>query len=120
MTAAELPGDVVDRLAVAIRAELGAPIRPEENFFEAGLTSHQLVGLHAEITRGMARPFSVTVLFARPNLTALRRHLENGGRMGPTGGRPAGGAAAEERRRTVVARRRLRADGLGAHGDGQP
>jgi hypothetical protein len=61
-----------------LRAMFGRPIRPDENFFDAGLTSDTLVRLHLESTRGWADPFPVTAMFAYPNLGALRRYVADG------------------------------------------
>jgi hypothetical protein len=61
-----------------LRAMFGRPIRPDENFFDAGLTSDTLVRLHLVSTCGWADPFPVTAMFAYPNLGALRRYVEGG------------------------------------------
>lgn len=61
-----------------IRAVLGRSIGPTENFFEAGLTSAVLVHLHEVARRELSTDLPVTVLFAHPNLRALRRYLTGG------------------------------------------
>lgn len=104
-TAEEHALQVMER---TVRAVLGRPIGPDENFFDAGLTSLTLVQLHQVSTRELPDPFPVTVMFACPNLRALRRHLTEeapapaapGGLLRPTD--------ATQLRRTAVARRELR------------
>jgi hypothetical protein len=62
----------------SIRDVIGRPIGPDENFFDAGLTSLALVQLHLVSTRELTDPFPVTAMFAYPNLRALRRYLVDG------------------------------------------
>ena len=89
-----------------VRDWLGRPLGLDENFFDAGLTSLNLVGLHELSSRELASPFPVTAMFAYPNLRALRRHLTQGDlATAPVAGlRPAGG----DQRRIGNARRELR------------
>lgn len=61
-----------------IRGVLGRSIGPDENFFDAGLTSLALVQLHEVSTRELPTALPVTALFAYPNLRALRRYLSGG------------------------------------------
>ncbi|GAA3438036.1 acyl carrier protein [Kutzneria kofuensis] len=109
---------VVDRLADAIHETVGRRIGAEENFFDAGLNSRTLVALHGRVTQGLPRPFPVTLLFARPNLLALRRHLDGAGLVGPAAQRPATTAGAQQRRDIAAARRRLRSSGFDGGADG--
>jgi yersiniabactin nonribosomal peptide synthetase len=90
----------------AIRGVIGRSIGKDENFFDAGLTSLALVQLHQVSTRELADPFPVTVMFAYPNLRALRRYLIEGESVAPTVVNPAvdGGRL----RRIGNARRELR------------
>lgn len=85
----------VAAIEAAIHAALGRALGADENFFDAGLTSRALVSAHAEGTRGLSAPPPVTVLFAHPNLRALRRYL-------------AGPAAAAPPERGSAGRRELR------------
>jgi hypothetical protein len=96
---------VAAAIEAAIRGALGRAIGPDENFFDAGLTSLALVRVHAEGTRALAAPPPVTALFAHPNLRALRRHLAGGASEHVSvPGRP----GARSVRRTAAARRELR------------
>jgi aryl carrier-like protein len=106
--------EVVARLAAAISDAIGRPIRDTENFFEAGLDSSRLVELHTQVTVGMVKPFPVTLLFARPNLAALGRHLAGVRTPVPRGRRDR--TAANDPRAMAAARRALRSRGL----DGRP
>ena len=88
-----------------IEQVLGRPIREEENFFDAGLTSLALVQLHEVSSRELADGLPVTAMFAHPNLGALRRHLaglDAGPTLAPRGQGPG------ELRRVAAARRELR------------
>jgi hypothetical protein len=92
-------------IEVTIEVILGRPVGPDENFFEAGLTSLDLVRLHEVGTRQLTTELPVTAMFAYPNLRALRRHLAGEGTAVDLGGRP---AAASHVRRIGSARRELR------------
>jgi hypothetical protein len=65
-----------------IREVLGRTIGPDENFFDAGLTSLSLVQLHEVSTRELSIALPVTAMFAHPNLRALRRFLSGSGGPG--------------------------------------
>jgi amino acid adenylation domain-containing protein len=66
----------VDRLDALIRHELGLPIEPEQNLFDAGLNSVTLVRLHARWREDIGHDVAITALFANPTLGALDRALE--------------------------------------------
>lgn len=91
-------------IEVTIAVILGRSIGPDENFFEAGLTSLDLVRLHEVGTRQLTTELPVTAMFAYPNLRALRRHLAGDGTVVDLGGR----AAASQTQRIGSARRELR------------
>ncbi|GIH19616.1 acyl carrier protein [Rugosimonospora africana] len=86
MTADVPPPRVLDRFADAVAEILGRPLRPDENFFEAGLDSLALVTVYQQVTGGLDDAFPVTELFAHPNLVALRQLLGDGGRPAWTSG----------------------------------
>jgi hypothetical protein len=90
-----------------VRHWLGRPLGLDENFFDAGLTSLNLVRLHELSSRELVGPFPVTAMFAYPNLRALHRHLTQGEPVGTQGavGHPVGG---DQPRRIGTARRELR------------
>lgn len=100
---AQLPAAAENVLA-AIRRDLsaavGRPLGEDENFFDAGLGSSDLVRMHAGSTAAMTEPFPVTAMFAYPNLRALRRHL--------AAGRTPDGAGTDRRRRSGETWRELR------------
>ncbi len=89
-----------------LRVMFGRPVRPDENFFDAGLTSDTLVQVHLMSTRGWADPFPVTAMFAYPNLGALRRYVEGG--QWAAAELPDHAAAAGRLRRIGAGRRQLR------------
>jgi aryl carrier-like protein len=80
VTADVPPPRVLDRFADAVAELLGRPLRPEENFFDAGLDSLALVTVYQQVTADLGDAFPVTELFAHPNLVALRQRLSDGGR----------------------------------------
>jgi hypothetical protein len=89
-----------------IRGVLGRSIGPDENFFDAGLTSLALVQLHEVSTRELSTALPVTAMFAHPNLRALRRYLSGGEVAAPAvANRP---TDAGQLRRIGSARRELR------------
>lgn len=96
---------VLQTVEFTIRAMLGRPIGPDENFFEAGLNSLALVRLHEVSTRELSIVVPVTVLFAHPNLRSLRRYLA--GENAPVTN-PARSTDASQVRRIGRARRELR------------
>lgn len=54
---------------------LGRPIGPDENFFEAGLDSAQLLRLQDSLTTRLGLTLPATALFAYPNVRALAAFL---------------------------------------------
>ncbi len=100
------PGqDVLGRFETVAREVLGRPLGADENFFDAGLNSIDLLYLHGTSTAGMAEPFPVTALFAYPNLRALDSHLRAGQGLSV---RATARATAADRRRAGLARQALR------------
>jgi non-ribosomal peptide synthetase component F len=65
-------------LLALLREVVGRDVGPDENFFDAGLTSMTLLRLHAKIIENIPDPLPPTTLFAYPSAGALARHL--GGR----------------------------------------
>jgi hypothetical protein len=74
----DLVARVLGHLEQALPSVLGRSISRDENFFEAGLTSADLVRLHAGIGADAVTDLPVTALFAYPNLRALGRYLSDG------------------------------------------
>ncbi|NUO56485.1 MAG: acyl carrier protein [Hamadaea sp.] len=102
----QTPADrALHAIETTIGVILGRSIGPDENFFEAGLSSLDLVRLHEVSARQLTVEPPVTVMFAYPNLRALRRHLAGEGTVADVGGRS---AAASQVRRVGTARRELR------------
>lgn len=92
-----------------IRDVLGRSIGPDENFFDAGLTSLALVQLHEVSTGELSTALPVTAMFAYPNLRALRRYLSGSGAPGTAEVAPPTLTADPSRvRRIGSARRELR------------
>jgi hypothetical protein len=102
-----MPDEMPALMAIerAICGALGRPIGPRENFFDAGLTSVVLVRLHQATTSELVDPFPVTVMFAYPNLRALRRYLVDGEGTPDGPGRSVAGGRV---RQIGAARRELR------------
>lgn len=112
-------GAALEVLRQAVERHAGRRVEPDENFFDAGLTSLAMLALHAELvgTHGLELP--VLALFQHPNLAALAGYLADPG--APGGGRdpgpeplrsgPAGNGHQPDRERQlrVAARERLRA-----------
>ena len=59
---------------------IGAPIRHDISFFDAGLTSASLVRIHQMVTERLGADVPVTAVFAHPTITALAGHLAHGTR----------------------------------------
>jgi amino acid adenylation domain-containing protein len=101
-----VPGqDVLAWIEASVRQVLGRPLGTDENFFDAGLNSMDLLHLHQSSTFGADQTFPVTVLFAHPNLRALGEYLRDGERV------PAQSAARPNfpgRRQAGLARQLLR------------
>jgi hypothetical protein len=113
-------GAALEVLQQAVERHAGHRVEPDENFFDAGLTSLAMLALHAELvgTHGLELP--LLALFQHPNLAALAGYL--GDRGAPGGGPrhpetepPAteragnGHRPVQERQLRVAARERLRA-----------
>lgn len=64
------------RLAALAREVLGRDLGPDENFFDAGLTSIGLVRLHGLLRERLGLDVPVTELFARPTLGRLAAVLD--------------------------------------------
>ncbi|MFH8350186.1 AMP-binding protein [Streptomyces sp. NPDC018045] len=63
-----------------IRQQTGLSLPPGRNFFDGGLTSLQLVRLHASLQTALRRRFPVIDLFAHPNTAELTKSLTSGHR----------------------------------------
>lgn len=50
-------------------------IKTDQNFFDLGGTSLQLIELHTEIQRRLGRSFPITDLFQKPTIDSLAKHL---------------------------------------------
>jgi amino acid adenylation domain-containing protein len=68
------------RVAEVVEAQLGGRrVGREDNFFDAGAHSLLLVRVAAELERRLGRKVAVVDLFRFPTVTALARHLGEGG-----------------------------------------
>ncbi|GIJ72700.1 hypothetical protein Voc01_076170 [Virgisporangium ochraceum] len=96
----------LEHLARLMREVLGTDIGPDDNFFEAGLTSIGLLNLHARLGESFRSGLPVTELFTHPNLRSLAGLLdarEEGAEPSPPGRRPSA-----PRSRTADERRQVR------------
>jgi aryl carrier-like protein len=97
------PGTPLGRLADLARQTIGRDLGPDENFFDAGLTSIGLLRLHGQLLAEFGDRVTVSTLFAHPNLRAIAGYLAPGTTEVRTrpgrAGRGRHGAAAEARRR---------------------
>jgi hypothetical protein len=94
---------VEGQIASAWQRVLGRFAGPDENFFDAGGTSLQLLEIHATLTRDLGRDVPIPMLFEHPTIRALARQL-----AGTVVADPALAAASERARlqRAALARRR--------------
>lgn len=103
----------------AILNELGAvldrAVRPEENFFEAGLNSISLLRLQERLQRVLGRRFQAAALFAHPNARLLAAFLlaNAGSTAERRGARPSRVAVRDMRQVRRDIRARMRAGGAG-------
>ena len=74
--AADLTG-LRGRLRDLITNTVGVTVGPTENFFDAGLSSLQLLRLHAALESELGLSLPPVALFEHPNLTALARAVED-------------------------------------------
>jgi aspartate racemase len=85
---------------------LGRAVGPEDNFFDLGGTSLQLLQVHAELSRTYSRDIPLMMLFEHPTVGSLSRHLAGAGGLDPALASAAERArlqrAALSRRRTVT------------------
>lgn len=87
----------------------GLRLPPDANFFEAGLTSENLVRLHAALEERLGRDVPLTDLFKYPNRRTLARHLVHPVVPAvPTGPALTGGAPRAHDRRILRSRIRER------------
>ncbi|MEU1516190.1 AMP-binding protein [Streptomyces sp. NPDC005811] len=107
------------RLAALAREVLGQDLGPDENFFDAGLTSIGLVRLHGLLRERLGLDVPVTELFARPTLGRLAAvldapaHSRSGGAArapGPARSATAPPGAGSAARRRLDIRRHLYQD----------
>ena len=90
-TAPEPAAPVVARPASGQEAELaaiwaqvlGRPVGSDDNFFDLGGTSLQLLEIHAILTRTLGRSVPTTMLFEHPTIRSLARRLNENGEPGP-------------------------------------
>lgn len=74
-TAGDPRGELLPWLAGLFQDVAGTGIAPDQNFFEAGLTSMTLLRVHARIAAALPDAPPATTLFAYPTLEALARFL---------------------------------------------
>ncbi|WEX10488.1 non-ribosomal peptide synthetase [Chelativorans sp. AA-79] len=78
----------------------------DQNFFDLGGTSLQLMRVHATIAEAIGREVDVVSVFQHPTIRALAAHLDSG-RSGPESGPTARSRADLQRRSLTHFRRRL-------------
>jgi hypothetical protein len=66
-------------LTDAVRRVTGLEIGPDAGFFEAGLTSALLIGVHTELLARIGRPTQVATMFKYATVRTLAAHLTRGG-----------------------------------------
>ena len=90
----------------------GLRLPPDANFFEAGLTSAELVRLHAALEGRLGRDVPLTDLFKYPNRRTLARNLVHpaapDAAARPADPAPTGGAPRPHDRRTLRTQIRAR------------
>ncbi len=99
------PGTGLEREVAAIWGRvLGRNVGPNDNFFEMGGSSLQLLEVHAALTRTLGREVPLMLLFEHPTVRSLARRLSEA-----SAADPALAAVAERARlqRAALARRRI-------------
>jgi hypothetical protein len=74
----------------------------DENFFDVGGNSINLVEIHAGLQRLVGRPFSIVELFSHSTVRSLADHFS----QLPAGDRPPSSALRAERQRAALSARR--------------
>lgn len=95
-------------LAGVLREVTGRDIAPDENFFDAGLTSMSLLRLHAHVAGAIRDAPPATALFAYPTVRAFAMLLAGSADPEPAARRRPGGADLEDLGREAQRRRDLR------------
>jgi amino acid adenylation domain-containing protein len=72
------------RLAEAFETVIGAPIGPDQTFFEAGASSLGLMRFHLRCTTDLGLSFTVADLFEHVTVRSLARHLAAGPTAAPS------------------------------------
>lgn len=92
---APAPEDAVASIRAAFRRVVGQPIAPEQNFFDAGASSLQLVRLHVALRDAGLDALTLIDLFAHPSPRALATHAT----VRPEDTAPGTGPGTEDERR---------------------
>ena len=75
--------DLEEKLTALWERVLGRTVGADENFFDLGGTSLQLIEAHAELTRTLGRQVPVTALFEHATVRALAGWLAGGVKLDP-------------------------------------
>src|SRR5579859_540600 len=77
-------GEIAGKVAAAWKQALGTEaFGMDDNFFDLGGTSLQLMGVHAGLQNTFGRPLAIVELFSHPTVRSLARWLEQGPAAGP-------------------------------------
>lgn len=81
-TALPGPGREAELVALWTRV-LGRAVGPDDNFFDSGGSSLQLLEIHAELTKTLGRPIPLLALFEHPTVRSVVRWLDSTGAANP-------------------------------------
>ncbi|MFD4669611.1 MupA/Atu3671 family FMN-dependent luciferase-like monooxygenase [Lentzea sp. NPDC058450] len=101
-------------VADAVTAVLGGPVAEHTPFYEAGMTSVQMIQLGARIERELGTTTPVTTLFEHPTVAALATHLSGGA---PSPGESASPGATPPDDRIAIIGMALRFPGANSPGE---
>jgi hypothetical protein len=99
-------GETAQKVSDAWKQALGTDaFGADDNFFDLGGTSLQLIGVHAGLQAAFGRPLALVELFSHPTIRSLARWLEQGSAAGPAPNTAQQDMAAK--RNALLARARL-------------
>ena len=72
-----LDNQILENICEQFETVVKSKINPDENFFEAGASSLQLIEIHASLQKSLYKELTITDFFTYPNPSVLSEYLSS-------------------------------------------